>query len=101
MKREIIIHEIKEVIKKFGSFNIDDVEFCSSIEISVVGHKKEMADVVDIDGVYTKHFINDEQIDDDDFVPFELLSDDLLADVLMVCECYKTDSEKTYKRCQS
>lgn len=92
MEKENIISEIKSIIRNDGSFNVAQIEWAGDLDIPVDDDNIEKVVTVDIDGVYC---------DNDDFVPYEFMHENSLADVLLLCENWKVDCEKTLKRCQS
>ncbi len=100
MSKEKLINDIKRIVAEQGSFNYSDVEGETALIISTVGKTNEIIDSFDVSGVSTNLFVDGHEIDND-YHFYEDLTEDVLEDILAVCESYETGNEKTFKRSQS
>jgi phosphoribosylaminoimidazole (AIR) synthetase len=100
MGKEKLINDIKRIVAEQGEFNINDVANEESPIISIIGKTNEVADTFNVSGVGTTIYVDETEIDND-FHIYEDLTEDVLEDILAVCESYETDNEKAFKRSQS
>lgn len=99
MSKEKLINDIKRIVAEQGSFNYSDVAGESAFIISTVGKTNEIIDSFDVSGISTNLFVNGHEIDSD-YHFYEDLTEDALEEILLVCENYETDNDKTMKRCK-
>jgi len=99
-KKDRIIEKIQSIIKEWGSFSTGDVQAdCSPCIASIGSNIVQLAERFNLDKVSAVTYEHDREIDEDE-IPYEELTVDVLEEILELAEQYDVEQYKTWERCQ-
>lgn len=99
--RKKLINKIKNIVAEWGSFNINEVEHEECPVLSGFGtcHTVLIERINNV-GVDITHYVNEIATDENN-IEYEVLSTDMLKEVLRIAENYKVDCDKSFERSQN
>jgi hypothetical protein len=99
--KDLIINNIKNIIKTYGAFSIGEVDGADSICVNEMGKFVGLAEYFNSTTIEVKVY-EPESFSSDEIDSYELTYDELtievLKEILFVADLYETDQEKTLKR---
>jgi len=96
--KKTLIKQIKNIISKYGSFTTADVEADSSPVIASLGkHTFQLAETFNLHKVTAITYVHDTE-SDEDYISYEDLNRDVLAEILFLAEIHEAQEIQTEKR---
>jgi hypothetical protein len=100
MKNQELINKIEKIILTHGAFTTADVEANSSPVIQSLGSTHLLAEQFWQHKVTAVLYVNDMETNEE-YIFYEDLSEDVLEEILFLCEQWEADELQTEKRIQT
>lgn len=101
MNKNEIILEIRKIVDEQGLINIGEVDGAECpILIKQNKDSEILIETMRLSGVGCTEYVHGQEVNTYNF-GYDELTEEQLNDLLLIAEDYKTDNDKTWKRCQS
>lgn len=98
MQKRTIIKRIKTIIENYGSFTTGDVSAESSPCIATLGGCTQLLESFSLHKATAITYDRIDEEIDENYIPYENLSKDILEEILILAEQYEAEEIQTLKR---